>query len=132
MPFALMFIGIVFIVVAARDMEAPFLALLKGDFTGPGNFFYWILALFVVGAVGYIPKAKPVSDALLVAIILALVLAAGKKGVFSQLTTELNATQTGGSGGLASVIGGLTGAGGATGTTGTSGSSNPGAGGGET
>jgi hypothetical protein len=125
MPFALMFIGVIFIVVAARDMESPFLALLKGDFTGAGNFFYWILALFLVGAIGYIPKAKPVSDALLVAILLALVLAAGRRGVFSELTAELNTTQSGGSaGGLGSVIAGLTGAAGsaATGTnTGTGG-----------
>ena len=78
MPFALLFIGIVLVVTAVRNMQAPFIALLGGDFSGPGNFFYWVVALLVIGAIGYIPKAKPISDGLLVLIILSLLLASGK------------------------------------------------------
>jgi hypothetical protein len=94
MPFALLFIGILLIVVSIRNTEQAFLALLVGDFSGTGNFFYWVLAIIVVGAVGYIPKAKPVSDALMVLILLALVLTASKSGVFSQLTAALGTTKT--------------------------------------
>lgn len=92
MPFALLFIGIVLVIVAVRNQQSPFLALLGGDFSGPGNFFYWVIALAAVGAVGYIPKAKPVSDGLLVLILLALVLVAGKGGVFTNLTAALQST----------------------------------------
>jgi hypothetical protein len=78
-------------------MQAPFLALLGGDFSGKGNFFYWVLAIVAIGAIGYLPKAKPVSDGLLVLIILALFLAVGKPGsnggVFGQLTAALTDTQ---------------------------------------
>lgn len=94
MPFALLFIGILLIVVAVRNTQQAFLALLIGDFSGTGNFFYWVLAIIVIGAVGYIPKAKPVSDALLILILLALVLTAGKEGVFTQLTAALGSTNT--------------------------------------
>jgi hypothetical protein len=94
MPFALLFIGILLIVVSIRNTEQAFLALLVGDFSGTGNFFYWVLAIIVVGVVGYIPRAKPVSDALLVLILLALVLTASKSGVFTQLTAALGSTKT--------------------------------------
>jgi hypothetical protein len=94
MPFALLFIGILLIVVSVRNTQQAFLALLEGDFSGTGNFFYWIVALIVIGIIGYIPKAKPVSDALLVLILLALVLTAGKEGVFSQVTAALGTTKT--------------------------------------
>ena len=58
MPFALLFIGILLVVVGVRNMAAPFIALLGGDFSGPDNFLYWVVALVIIGAVGYIPKAK--------------------------------------------------------------------------
>ena len=92
MPFALLFIGIVLLVASIRNTQNSLVALLIGDFSGTGNFFYWVVALIVVGAVGYIPKAKPVSDALLILILLALVLTAGKAGVFNQVTSALGTT----------------------------------------
>lgn len=105
MPFALLFIGILLVVVAVRNMQAPFLALLGGDFSGQGNFFYWIVALILVGVIGYLPKAKPVSDGLLVLILLALVLATGKPGaarggLFKELTTALSSANNPSSGAI--------------------------------
>lgn len=98
MPFALLFIGILLITVAVRNMAQPFVALVGGDFSGPGNFMYWVLALIVIGAVGYIPKAKPASDLLLVLILIVLVLSRGSPsfpggGVFQQLQTALGSTK---------------------------------------
>lgn len=97
MPFMLLIIGLVLIAAAVRNKQQDFIALLGGDFSGSGNFVYWIVALIVIGAVGYIPKAKPVSDGLLVLILLALVLTRGNPkypggGVFSQLETALGTT----------------------------------------
>lgn len=117
MPFALLFIGILLIVVAVRDKQGPFLATLGSEFSGPGNFFYWVIALAVIGAIGYIPKAKPVSDAFLVLILLALVLTAGRSsarggGVFQQLTAALSTTNQPSAtsitaGGAAGTVGGI-------------------------
>jgi len=87
MPFILVSIGILMVVVGYRGTEKDFLALLKGDFTGQGNFFYWIVSLFVVGAVGYIPRLKPISNAFLVLILLMLVIS--NKGFFAQFNRQV-------------------------------------------
>lgn len=97
MPFALLIIGLVLVTAAVRDQQAALIALIGGDFSGPGNFSYWVLAIIVIGSVGYLPKAKPVSDGFLVLILIALVLTRGSPsfpggGVFSQLTTALGTT----------------------------------------
>lgn len=99
MPFILLIIGIVLVVAAVRNQQAPLVALIGGDFSGAGNFFYWLAALILIGAVGYIPKLKPVSDGLLILVILALVLTRGSPsfpggGVFSQLEAALGSSKT--------------------------------------
>lgn len=119
MPFALLFIGILLIVVAVRNMQQPFVALVGKDFSGQGNFMYWVLALVAIGSIGYIPKAKPASDLFLVLILLVLLLTRGSPsfpggGVFKQLQTALGDTMNpsaatlGGSGGATPTSGGIT------------------------
>ena len=54
MPLALIVIAIVLLISAIRGTQSDLAALLKKDFTGEGNFLYWILALGSVGALGYI------------------------------------------------------------------------------
>jgi hypothetical protein len=98
MPFALLFIGILLLVVSIRNQQTPFVHLVAGDFTGPGNFIYWVVALVLLGAIGYIPKAKPVSNLLIVLILVVLVLKRGNPqtgvtgGIFQQLTDALGTT----------------------------------------
>jgi len=72
MPLVLIFLGVLLIVAAYRGTQDDLFELLKGDFVGSQNFFYWIVSIFVVGAVGYIPRMKPISDAFLVLILLML------------------------------------------------------------
>ncbi|HEY6371849.1 MAG TPA: hypothetical protein VIX37_14810 [Candidatus Sulfotelmatobacter sp.] len=97
MPFALLSIGILLIVVAVRNRQTEFVQTVKSDFTGPGNFMYWVVALVIVGAIGYIPKAKPVADLFIVLILIVLLLKRGNSsgvggGVFQQLNTALGMT----------------------------------------
>jgi hypothetical protein len=96
MTFALLAIGVILITVAVRGTQDDFVTLLKGDFSGPGNFWWWIAALLIIGAIGYVEKLKPLSDGLLLVILLALVLTRGSPsypggGVFQQLTTAMQA-----------------------------------------
>lgn len=77
MPFALLIVGILVIVSAVRGTTAQLGTLVAGDFTGPGNFVYWMLAIIIIGAVGYIPKVQPLSVAFITLLILVLVLARG-------------------------------------------------------
>lgn len=99
MPFILILIGILMLVAGIRNKSGQLIATVGDEFSGPGNFFYWIVALLLIGSLGYIDKVRPVSDALLALIIVALLLGAGKPtqtggGVFTQLQAALTSTQT--------------------------------------
>lgn len=90
MAFALIFIGILLFVSAYNNNVAAFANQLKSDVVGSKGFIVWVTALFIVGAVGYIPALKNVSRALLVLIIVVLFLA--NKGVFTQFTAAITGT----------------------------------------
>lgn len=88
MPFALVIIGLVMIVTGARDTYAAFGAQVRKDFTGPGNFTFWLASLGAVGAVGYVPKLKPLAIAFMTLIIVAMLLS--NRGFFAKLQEALN------------------------------------------
>jgi hypothetical protein len=106
MPYALLLAGALLVVAAVRNTQADLFALLKGDFTGPKNFVFWFSSIMAVGSLGYIPKLKPLSNALLVLVVVVLFLS--NKGFFAQLEQQLKSTEapklgdqkTPGSGGL--------------------------------
>jgi hypothetical protein len=95
MPFVLIIAGIVLLTAAVRNTQQDLFGLLARDFTGPNNFFFWLLSIVVIGAVGYIPKMKPFSDGFLILVILGLFL--GNKqnaGFFAQFQRQIGATQS--------------------------------------
>ena len=87
MPFALVFIGLLMIVSGARNTHVQLGEQIVSDFTGPGNFTYWLIALGGVGSVGYITPLKPVSNAFLVLLLISFVLKNG--GVFDKLNEAI-------------------------------------------
>lgn len=93
MPFALAIIGILLLVAGVRNQQDTFFRLVKGDFTGPNNFIFWMVSIFAIGALGYIPKLKPLSTGFLALVIVVLFLRRGT-GFFSQLNTALGNTTT--------------------------------------
>lgn len=88
MPFILALVGLILIISAVQGTLGALGAELKDDFTGPGNFFFWIVAIGAIGALGYYGPLKPVSRSLLVLVILALVLS--NRGVFTKGVAALN------------------------------------------
>lgn len=99
MAFALLITGIVILIAAARGSQDQLLGLLKGDFTGQSNFLYWVIAILLIGFVGYIPKLKGLSVAFLTLVILVLFLKKGDSngiggGFFQQFASQIGATQT--------------------------------------
>jgi len=97
MPFVLLIIGVVLVIAGVRATQDTLFGLVKGDFTGTDNFIYWLGAILIIGALGYIPKVKPISTALLVLVIVVLFLKKGNAsglggGFFSQLTSALGTT----------------------------------------
>ena len=72
--------------VTSSDPSKPSLvALVKADFTGQPNYFEWVIAVVLIGAIGYIPKMEPVSRAFMALVIVGMLLS--NKGFFAQLKT---------------------------------------------
>lgn len=89
MGLALVFAGAVLLIAAVRNRQGDLFTLVQGDLTGPVNFFQWAMAILLIGAIGYIPKLKGVSTALLALVLVAIFLRRGN-GFFSQIATTVN------------------------------------------
>lgn len=97
MPFVLLIIGLYLLAAGVRATQDTAFALIKGDFTGTDNFIYWLGAILIIGAIGYITKLKPISTALLVLVIVVLFLKKGNAsglggGFFTQFASALGTT----------------------------------------
>jgi hypothetical protein len=87
MPFVLIVAGVVLLIAAVRGPSCGTVPchqllfyLLAEDFTGPNNFIFWFLSIIVIGAIGYIPKLKPISDGFLVLVIVSLFVRKNSQG----------------------------------------------------
>lgn len=98
MPLAFLAIGALFLVAGIRGTvtdqngQPGLVTLLKGDFTGSNNFLVWIVAFFVLGALGYIPGFKPIANALLVLVVVVLIITNdrnGSGGFFATFNTAI-------------------------------------------
>jgi hypothetical protein len=88
MALGFILIGVVLVIVAIRNSYRQFGAQLASDFTGPDNFWYWIAAVAIIGAIGYVPYLRTPSRILL-ALILVVFLLKNGTGFFSNLQTAL-------------------------------------------
>lgn len=89
MPFALFFVATILIVTAFRGTTGQFFSTLTGDIAG---FVVWIVAIGVVGAIGYVPGLKKISDGFLVLILLVMFIS--NKGFFANFNQQINAVKT--------------------------------------
>jgi len=87
MPFALVTVGLILVITGVKNTYVAFGTQVKADFTGPGNFLYWIAAIGIVGSVGYIDRLRGFANAFMALIIIAMVLKNG--GVFNQFKAAL-------------------------------------------
>lgn len=123
MPFALTFVGLLLIITGFQNTYKEFGSQVQKDFTGPGNFLYWMVAILVVGSLGYIKGLEKFSR-LFMALIIVGILLSKKSGTaqginfFSGIGAALNSGTTsavnavgapvaGASGGTASGSGGF-------------------------
>jgi hypothetical protein len=89
MPFVLIALGLLLIVVALRNTQTQLGALIVADFTGAGNFFYWLAAIFIIGAIGYIDELKTPSRMFVGLVLLAMILS--NQGFFQKFVDQLKA-----------------------------------------
>jgi len=91
MPLLFLGIGTVLILTGLKGDPAKLWSLIQGDFTGTNNFIYWLIAILVLGSLGYVESLKGLSR--LFVILLMIVLLLDNKGFFTQLQAFINSTQ---------------------------------------
>lgn len=89
MPFVLLIIGELLVVTGIQGTQGEFYSLLEGDFTGNNSFIYWLLAIALIGGLGYVPGFKTFSNTFLLLILIVLVLRQNPSTVFNNLTGAL-------------------------------------------
>lgn len=92
MGYTFLIVGIIFMISGMRGTAGKLGSLLKEDFTGSGNFLYWLAAIFITGAIGYVPGAKNASRLFLLLVLLVFILS--NNGVIAKFTAALNAPPT--------------------------------------
>lgn len=103
MPLAFIAIGAVFLIAAVRGTisdksnQPGLVTLLKGDFVGnstsggfTNTFLVWIVALYIVGALGYIPGFRPLANALLILVLLVMFLVNSRQSAGGGFFAEIN------------------------------------------
>lgn len=96
MGFAIIFVGVLLAISAVRGTTPQLAALVKSDFTGQGSYLWWLVAVLIIGSVGYIPPLRTLSRAMLVLVVIALIINKGNP-LFSQggLLASLSSQLTG-------------------------------------
>jgi len=95
MPFALIVAGIVLLVSGVRGTQGQLGTLLKGDFTGQDNFFYWFLSILLIGSLGYIEDLRPIANGFLALVIIVFIVHQSSDGgnLFQSFSNQV--TQSG-------------------------------------
>lgn len=93
MPIFFLVVGVLLVVVGINNKLTGadgLTGLLREDFTPSGNiasFQVWALAIVMVGALGYVQALKPLANALLVLVVIALLLS--NKGFATKFAAAL-------------------------------------------
>lgn len=93
MAFALIGLGLLLFMAAYQNNVAALGSQLSADITGSRGFLIWFVAIFIIGALGYVPLFKNVSRAFLVLILVVIVLS--NRGFFAQFVSTLGVPMEG-------------------------------------
>lgn len=92
MPIFFIGSGIVLVFVGLNGNAALLYSLIAADFQGKNSFVYWMVAILVLGALGYIKGLESLSKLFLILVLLVLFLDNG--GFFNQFQAFLKQTAT--------------------------------------
>ncbi len=87
MAIPLLIIGLLMVITGGRGTYAQFGSQVASEFQGQNSFTYWLLAIGILGAVGYITPLQKISRMLMALVILVIFLA--NKGFFAKFTAAL-------------------------------------------
>lgn len=103
MPFILILAGTVLLIAAVRGPSCGQIPchqllfyLIAKDFTGPNNFIFWLVSILIIGALGYIPRLKPLSDGFLLLVLIGLLVRKNGQGqsFIKAFEAQIGSTQT--------------------------------------
>lgn len=97
MPFVLIFAGTALVLTGIKGDADKLWSLLKGDFTGPNSYLYWIFSIFVLGVLGYIPELQKFSRLFIVLVVIVLLI--HNQGFFAKFQEQVFGKPTSGAGG---------------------------------
>lgn len=86
MPIVILVISLTLVFAGLNDKLGTLSSLLQDDIKpsdGSASFGLWVLAIIIVGVLGYVNKLRPFSNAFLVLIFVAILIS--NKGFFTQL-----------------------------------------------
>jgi hypothetical protein len=88
MPLLFIGTGLVLILTGIKGDPSKLWALVQGDFSGQNNFVYWLVAMLILGGLGYIPALRNLSRLFIVLVVIVLLL--DNKGFFVQAQSFIN------------------------------------------
>lgn len=88
MPLLFIGTGLILVLTGLKGDGGKLWGLVQGDFVGPNNFVYWMVAMLVLGALGYIPALEKLSRLFVILVVVVLLL--DNKGFFAQLQAFIN------------------------------------------
>lgn len=92
MPFVFIASGLVLIITALKGDPSALWGLIKGDFSGPNNFEYWVIAILILGFLGYFQSLRSLSRLFMALVLVVLLL---DNGGFFQKFQEFLHSQAG-------------------------------------
>lgn len=89
MPWAFIVCGALMCILAVKSDDSlhQFAATVSNDVSGNSGFIKWIIAIVIIGAVGYLPDMEGLSTAFLVLLVISFVLS--NSGVFRKAQEAL-------------------------------------------
>lgn len=90
MPLFFIGSGLVLVLVGLNGNPAKLYSLIASDFSGPNSFVYWMVAMLVLGALGYVKGLEQFSKLFLILVLIVLFLDNG--GFFAQFQAYLKST----------------------------------------
>lgn len=91
MAWAFLFIGALLLITAWKNKQKELFKLLQDDFSGDTNFFFWVLAIIALVAIGTFKPVRPVTDAFLGLIVLVIIIAPyrNQRDLFSEFRAQI-------------------------------------------
>ena len=91
MAWGFILVGALFLIAAWKKKHSELFDLLKDDFTGEGNFIYWVLAIIALIALGTFRPIRPITDGFLGLVVLVIIIAPYRNGrdLFSEFRSQV-------------------------------------------